>query len=390
MTLRRLIFWLHLSIGSIIGLVIAFLAATGSILAFQSQIVEWAEHGARIATPSQSPCVAPSALLENAANAEHRSPMSLTLFPDPHRPAEVAFAANAVVLIDGCDGRVIGTGASRLRGFFGSVRDLHRWIAWNGVRHETLRKIKNACVLAFLVLIASGLVLWFPRKISWQHLRPAVLFRRNLRGRAREWNWHTVFGFWLSLPLFMIALTGTIMAYGWANTLLYRVAGSPVPAERAEPGVKQLKPLNADKFPMLDASIRRAMLQDAAWKSLSMRLPSEKDSKVTFTLDDGDGGRPQQRAQLVLSLKDGHLVQWQPFAMNTRGRQWRLYARYLHTGELFGIVGRFVAFVAALSALLLVWTGFSLASRRLFSWRRRREAPRRKDVPATAQEIAHV
>lgn len=396
MTLRRLLFWLHLCTGIVVGVVIAFLAVTGCILTFQAPIVNLAERHARVVSPSSSACVAPSTLLENAAAYRHSLPTALVLYSDPHQPAEISFGPESLLLADGCSGKVIGYGAVKLRGFFASVRDLHRWVALNGVRHETLRQIKNAAVLAFLFLIVSGLVLWLPRKFTGQHLRSAVFLRGKLHGRARDWNWHTVFGFWMSLPLAAIALTGIIMAYGWANALLYRVAGSPLPpAAHSQAGRKQSKPLPVEKFALLNAAIERARMQDARWKSITMRLPSEKDREVTFTLDGGDGSKPQLRAQLVIARKDAQVMRWEPFSANSRGRQWRLYARFLHTGEIFGMAGRFIAAAAALSALLLIWTGFSLALRRLFSWKKRKfrhdKVAARKASPEPAvQEPAPV
>jgi uncharacterized iron-regulated membrane protein len=372
MTPRRLLFWIHLCIGVVIGLVVAFLATTGAILAFQLQIVAFAERGVQITSPSQGPCVAPSDLLKNAADYRNAPATSLTLFSDPHRPGEVAFGPDSVVLVNTCDGRVIGNGAGKLRGFFARVRDLHRWVAFKGVRHERLRSIKDACVLAFLFMILSGLILWFPSKLTWQHLRPAVWFRRDLFGRAREWNWHNVFGFWMAAPLAVIALSGTIMAYPWANALLYRTAGDHLPTERADSEPKRAKPLHADKFASLDVAIRAARTQDAKWQSLEMRLPSEKDPNVAFRLDEGDGSNPRQRTQLVLAQMDGHVVRAEPFSNNSPGRQWRLYVRFIHTGEMFGILGRIVALLACISAFMLVWTGFSLSLRRFASWRRRK------------------
>jgi uncharacterized iron-regulated membrane protein len=385
MTLRRLLFWVHLGIGVIIGSVVGFLAITGSILTFQPQIVALAKRGAQITSPTQSSCVAPSDLLKNASDYRHGSATSLSLFFDPHRPGEVAFGADSIVLVNTCDGRVIGNGAGKLRGFFSSVRDQHRWVALNGVRHE--QSIKDACVVAFLFMILSGLVLWFPRKLTWQHLRPAVLFRGNLRGRAREWNWHNVFGFWMAIPLSVIALSGIVMAYPWANALLYRAAGDHPPAERAEVEPKRAKPLHADKFPSLDVAIHAAMAQDAKWQSLEMRLPSEKDPNVAFRLEEGDGSNPRQRVQLVLARKDGQVVRVEPFSNNSPGRQWRLYARFVHTGEMFCVVGRIVALLACISAFMLVWTGFSLSLRRVAFWRKRKASHEKVDVTRTGRSL---
>ena len=48
------------------------------------------------------------------------------------------------------------------------------------------------------------------------------------------------------------------------------------------------------------------------------------------------------------------------------GRRLRMYARFLHTGELFGLIGQTVAALCALATIILIWTGFALAWRRFF------------------------
>jgi uncharacterized iron-regulated membrane protein len=393
MTLRRLLFWAHLVTGVAIGLVMGFLAVTGSILAFQPQIIALAERGSQIASPATSTCVAPSVALQNAADLAHRLPGALTLFSDPHRPGEVSFGTNGVVLVNSCTGQVIGSAANRLRSFFAADRDLHRWVALNGVRHEWLRSIKNACVLAFLFLIVSGLILWFPRKLTWKHLRPAIFFRPELTGRAREWNWHNVFGFWMALPLATIACTGIIMAYPWANALLFRAAGDPPPAarpktnqpvgDRAEHRAKRADSSQQGDYSSFDVLIQRAILQDPQWKTIEMRFPAERDHNTTFQIDEGDGGQPQLHAELVLSNQDARVVRWQPFSQNARGRRWRGYVRFLHTGEIFGLLGRSIAFLAVMSLLMLVWTGGMMASRRFLAARRRKTSAVAAEEPVS-------
>jgi len=371
-TIRRLLFWLHLTVGICVGVVVAFLALTGCILAFQQQAIAWAERGAQIGSPlPNSSCVPPSTLLMNASDAAHASPTAVTFFSDPHQPAQIVFGRDRLLLADACRGSVIGTGAGKLRVFFADVRDLHRWAALERDGHETLRSIKNAGSLAFGFLILSGLVLWLPRRLTKHHVRSAIVPRWKLRGRAREWNWHNVFGFWMAVPLLVIVTTGAIMSYPWANTILYKIAGSQPPTRNEADG-KTAKPLARDKWASLDASIARAKAEDPKWHSLLLRMPAEKESKLNFTVDEGSGGRPQLRSQLVIDRKEGKVLRRETFDSTPRGRQWRLIARYLHTGEIFGLIGDMVAFLAAASAFLLVWTGFSLTARRWKSWRANR------------------
>ncbi|WP_429632448.1 PepSY domain-containing protein [Tunturiibacter psychrotolerans] len=117
-TLRRLLFWVHLGVGIIIGLVIGFLAVTGSILTFQPQIIAFAERSIQLTSPTQGSCVAPSDLLKNASDYWHGSATALALFSDPHRPTEVSFGSDSVVLVNSCDGRVIGNGCRKTAWFF--------------------------------------------------------------------------------------------------------------------------------------------------------------------------------------------------------------------------------------------------------------------------------
>lgn len=364
-----MIFWLHLIVGLTVGLVVVFLAITGSILSFQSQIIAWSEHDARIAVPAAADtCLSPAAILSHAAVDQHRAPTALTLFADRHRPAEIAFGRDAL-LVNPCSGDILRRDAGKIRSFFSDVKDLHRWVAWGGTRHENLRSLKDGANLCFFFLLLSGLYLWFPRKLTWQHFKPALLFHSRLKGRARDWNLHNLFGFWVALPLLCMSLTGTIMAYPWATALLYRAAGNAPPAAKPEPEPKQVKALALERYSSLDPAIQRAMAQDPHWNSLLMRMPGEKDGPIAFTLDEGDGGKPQQRAQLSIARKDARVIRWEPFSANPRGRQWRLYARFIHSGEIFGPIGQSIALLSVLSTLVLVWTGFSLAIRRWSAWR---------------------
>jgi uncharacterized iron-regulated membrane protein len=64
------------------------------------------------------------------------------------------------------------------------------------------------------------------RKWSRQQLRSSATFRRGLPVKATLWNYRDVAGIWCGLPLFLVALTGLIMSYGWANNALYQLTRS--------------------------------------------------------------------------------------------------------------------------------------------------------------------
>jgi uncharacterized iron-regulated membrane protein len=348
-----------------VGLVMLFLAATGGLMTFQSQIMSWPERSLAASTPSTA-CVSFASLAEKARQETAQPATSLTVYSDADSPALYMVSNDAVYLIDPCTGALLEPGPSRVRAFFSHVKDLHRWVAFAGARHESLRAFKNAVNLLFVFLILSGLILWIPRQWRAANLCAISSVRPGLKGRAREWNLHNVAGLWFSIPLLAISLSGTVMGYGWANNLLYRAAGSPAPKVAEEPGAEA----HARDLSFLDSLIPIAKAQDSNWKILAVRLPKDSDKVVHFTIDDRLDNQPTARNLLTLSRK-GRVLRWEPFGALSKGRRWRLYVRFLHSGELFGMPGQLIALLSVVALLLQVWTGFSLSIRRLFAWRKR-------------------
>jgi uncharacterized iron-regulated membrane protein len=138
----------------------------------------------------------------------------------------------------------------------------------------------------------------------------------------------------------------------------------------------------------------RAEQHMPGWRSISLRLPSPTDSTLTYTLDRGDGGQPQDRAQLTLDRKTGEVVRWEPFSSLTPGRRLRSLLRFAHTGEVLGVVGQTVAGLASAAGALLVWTGLALAWRRSRAWLARRrgraitEQVTTASAPAQSQKVS--
>lgn len=385
MSARRLLFWCHLVVGLAVGTAVVFLAITGCMMSFQGQIIRFAERSLAVPAhlPLAAPCVSPSSFIKGVQEQTGEAPASVTFFADPQTPAQVAINTERVYLFDSCTGAVLQHSPSKVRAFFSRLKDLHRWVAFGGSKHESLRAIKDAANLAFGFLVLSGLILWIPRRWRAANLRTAFTVRNQLRGRARDWNLHNVAGVWLAIPLLTISLTGTIMAYGWANDLLYRAAGSPTPKAAEE---RQATPAATD-LSFLDPLVVAAKALDPAWNSLMVRVPREADKNVSFTIDDSLDNQPRSRNLLTLSRK-GKVVRWEPFGALPRGRRWRLYARFLHSGELFGAPGQAVALIATLAALLLVWTGFALSIRRFLAWRHRRARAGTRNTLTEQYEMA--
>lgn len=373
---RKIIFWLHLISGVLAGIFIFIMCVTGALLAFESNILEFAESNMRVvqAPAGDAPQLSINEIIAKVREAKpDAKPSGITLQNDKTAAVVVALGRDGQYYVNPYTGVITGEGSKGWRGFFRVVEDLHRWIALPGDGRFVGKWLNDASNFLFLFLAISGLYVWFPRHLSIKHLRPILWFRKTHSTRARNFNWHMVIGFWTSLVLIILTLTAVIMSYQWANNLLYRATGNEPPQQQGPPGGG---PNNQSEQPpyILPDNLNDLFAKAQSytnWKSISVRLPLVKDSAV-FTIDEGKYLNRFGRSTLTIDAKTGEVAKWESYGDQNSGRQLRTWVRFTHTGESGGIIGQFIGFLACIGGAFLVWTGISLALSRLGNWRARR------------------
>jgi uncharacterized iron-regulated membrane protein len=79
--------------------------------------------------------------------------------------------------------------------------------------------------------------------------------------------------------------------------------------------------------------------------------------------------RRAPRHTVVLNTGDGSVIEVQgaggPAPSASPGQNARVWFRFAHTGEQYGVIGQTLAGLASLAACFLVYTGLALAWRRL-------------------------
>lgn len=428
--MRKVLFWLHLTAGVTAGLVILIMCVTGAALAFEKQINAWLEKPeVEIAPPADgSPHLPVETILAKAKEQNPVAPSSITLRSGRTDPAEVGAGRGGTLRVNPYTGDILSrtqagqpgqANQSTARAFFRRMEDWHRWLGGTGANRNRGKAIMDAGNLVFFGIICSGLFLWLPKKFTWQHLRPSLLFRGGLSGKARDWNWHNVIGIWAWVPLVLVVGSGVIMSYPWASNLLYTMTGSPLPPQpgagpgrgggqgKIGPGEGPGRSASAKGGPAggegrgpggpgfggfgggapanwegLNVAWAKAEQQVSGWQSIRVQGSPNPNAPFTFNIDRGDGGQPQLRGTLVVG-RDGQVVNWTDFSDNSTGQKLRLLARFTHTGESLGVWGQAIAGLATAGGAVMVYTGIALALRRLFAWRRRRGQPQEDAVPIT-------
>lgn len=368
---RKILFWIHLGAGLIAGLIVLVMALTGMTMAFEPQILEAVEKNVRkVEVPEGASRMKLDELAAIASGSvKNARPAGFTVRSEADRSVVINFGKNGgAVYMNPYTGAVLG-GESATHDFLHQMEDIHRRLAWK----DKGKAVTGAANSVMLFLVISGLYLWWPRNWHWNSLKAIMIFNPRLEGKQRDWNWHNVIGFWC-LPLLLVTtLTGLIMSYTWANNLLFRLAGSePPPPQKREAGAEPGKKRSEQTAPetaraSLDVLFSNAARKSAGWESISFRLPQKPDAPATaLVLERFNFWYPKARSQITLNAVTGDEIKWEPYTSHSRGRVWRSWARYLHTGEALALPGQFLAFVGAAGAVMLVWTGFAMSWRRFF------------------------
>ncbi|HEX2252530.1 MAG TPA: PepSY-associated TM helix domain-containing protein [Thermoanaerobaculia bacterium] len=382
--LRQVVFWLHLTAGVVAGAVVLVMSVTGVLLAYEEQLVAWAERGAHAAAvpPGAERRTLATLVARAAATVPDAEPSAVLVEAESAAPVRVAFGRGRAVLVEPFTGRVLGEGAQDLRAALRTVTAWHRWLGQTDEGRDVGRAITGACNLAFLVLIVSGLYLWVPRRWNRRQVRNVAWFRGGLAAKARDFNWHNVLGLWSALPLLAVVASGVVISYPWAGDLVYRLVGEEPPAARGrgpERGRSGGGPPGGDAEAASDPAVRLAALDTAfaaavghagGWRTITVELPEGGAETVAVSVARGGRGRPDLRERLVVDPRTARVVDTETFADQSRGRRVRSWLRWIHTGEAGGVAGQTIAAVASAAAVVLVWTGIALAWRRLIPRRR--------------------
>ena len=377
MTFRKSIFWLHLSAGLSAGLIVAVMSATGAAIAFEEEILGWIDRDVRtVAVPKHA---TPLTLDEiDAAVKTQRPELRITNRIVP-RAANQAYEFRAgrvgAVYVNPYTGQVLEPKSKAAHDFLHKLEEWHRWLGMEGKGRATGKLITGVANLLFLFLCVTGVYMWWPRSWKPRAWRPAIWFVARLGGRARDFNWHNVFGCWSAIVLIAIVTSGVVMSFQWANRLVFTLAGEQVPqrgnVQQAGPRVDVPPPEPGRDKLSRDAVVQRVAAQFPQWESIAFDSGQQRGERsaiepINVVVSSKAAFQTRGRIQLAIDPYRGNVLSKVGFEDQSRGTRARIWLRFLHTGEAFGLLGKVIATIATLASLFLVYTGFALSYRRFF------------------------
>lgn len=378
MTLRKLIGQIHLWLGLASGLLVFVIAITGCIYAFQEEIQD-ATQPYRFVESQDKPFVLPSTIMHIAKQQLPGKHVHAVMYQGKTHAAKAIFYGSGTdtyyyfVYVDPYSGEVLNV-SDESHTFFRFILDGHYYL-W--LPPDIGQPIVASATLVFLVMIISGIFLWWPRNKNGRKQRFKIKW--DARWRRKNYDLHNILGFYIAVLALVFAITGLVWGFQWFSATYYAVASGGKEFVEYQSPVSKPAVVDSTQKPVLDRLWLKLKNECPATGAMELHTPDDSASCIAVNINPDpttywktDYRYFDQYSLEELSVK--HL--WGRFH-NTSASDKLMRMNYdIHVGSVLGLAGKILAFSASLIIASLPITGF------LIWWGRRNK----KTKPAKTQK----
>ena len=357
---------IHLWLGMASGLVVFVLGVTGAIYVFTDELKKVFYHDRLFVESSPTLKMSLSQLIpivEKELDGNHVSRVEIQAAPD----RSYVFRSMKLdpegfshwdyykfykrVYINPYNGNVLYVENSKNE-FFNLVLGLHmRMLFGEKVGHFVV----SYSVLIFVILLISGIVLWFPRKWNKTERNKSFKIKWSAKFKRINYDMHNVLGFYALAVLLMISLTGLTWSFDWVQNTARFVANGAKNIAKAKPVVSDSTQFrNA-----LAVDIAFSSAQETSRQAFSFLINFPAKTEGTINISSYlTSWNLHDRSQASYDRYSGKLLRSTTYEqLNTGDKMYQLNYD-LHTGAYLSLPSRILAFVASLVAACLPLTGF--------------------------------
>jgi len=365
MSLKKLVGKLHLWLGLGSGLVVFIVSVTGCILAFEQEIKSITLPFIYSSPTTNSTLLPPSTLIAKSEAAMLGQKASTIYYYEEGKSAVVRFTTKKPktvqqVYLNPYTGEVLKV--------WNMEDDFFRTIL-NGHFNLWLPKpvgsyIVSYATLIFSILLITGIILWWPKKLNKSNTDKSFKIKWNAKWRRVNYDLHNVPGFYVFFIALTIALTGMMFGVEWFNNGVYKIAslGKSKVEKRVEPLSDTSVMTATSKATILDALWLNTIKENKAPFNVSLTNPTENSKPIAVTVNVNPGTYYQSHTAFFdqhtgknfegPELFDGH-------AKELRLERFLHNLSYdIHVGEIAGLPGKIIAFVASFVCASLPVSGF--------------------------------
>lgn len=256
--------------------------------------------------------------------------------------------------------------------FFQMLLGLHR----NLLLGSTGKQIVGISVILFVILLFSGLILWWPKSRRWRTIRASLQVRWRANSFQLNYSLHRVLGVYAFPLLLFIALTGLYIAYPWMKQgVIVTLGGEPLLQKEAAAGEEVSDAFAALMREMLEKEQEKTVEDQSARFSLAellemteRYLPCEGRTSIIMASAENPRYRISKLnthnllgakvTDAVTFDRQGEMRSLERFSDLPLHRQFMAISLPLHTGEVIGLPGIILYALVSLIGCSLPVTGF--------------------------------
>lgn len=352
--LRRFNDWFHLWIGIMTGIPIIIVSLTGCMLVFEQEITAMTRSFWSVQQPKDAKTLPPSLLRQKVTEQVPDMKIRRLWYYGEGKPVKIS-PDNSDTLIFANPYTGVILAMEDHENIFDFIEDGHRnlWFP-----DKVGRQIVTWCTTIFLVLIITGIVLWWPKKWNKRELKQALMIKWKAKFKRVNYDLHNVLGFYSMFLTIVMLLTGLMMGFTFVNKTVMKLLG----AKDGKNEVVAMAPGPRE----VPASIEGKV--DYVWQSVTTELGEFEKDQISIHF-------PKEDGKSIYACTDMYNGTWRElnFDINTLAllstsqtkiaedipSKWLRRSNFsLHVGAFGGTFTKWLYFIASFICGTLPITGF--------------------------------
>lgn len=362
MTNKKIIFQIHKILGLATGLVVFIVAITGCGWAFREEI-EHLYDDYKTVTPQDLPILTPTEAKMLAQEVFPENTVHGTVFKKAGNAVEVIFydaepEFYQSVFLNPYSGKVIQVD-NHLTGFFAFILKGHMRL-W--LPKDIGEQVVGVSILLFIAIIISGFILWIPKKRKNIKQRMRFDWKKTTRWKRKNFDLHTVVGFYICSLALILAFTGSMMSYNWLKYVVYKSTGGDKEVQFIIPDNVNSSQDSVGLIP-IDSLIIKLLKENPEAEAFELHYPQASHESIYVEVSNSTG----LYYDADFRFFDQHTLE----ELTTPS----IYGTYknasvadkiqrmnydIHIGAIGGIAGKIIAFLISLLTATLPITGILL------------------------------
>ncbi len=357
---RKLFNDIHLWMGIGSGLILFVVCLTGTIYTFREEIEQLIEpEKYKVEVPESGGAMAAEAIINQLQQEPGGIISSITIPYAENQSYKVSIKQSeeegrgTTYFVNPYTAEVLGTTDSPASEFFSTVFKLHRWLL---LESAIGRPIVGVATIIFVFLIFSGWILWLPKKLK--NIRQGLKIKTSANWKRINHDLHNTLGFYASVLLLVMALTGLCWSFEWYREGLGNVLGTKVFGGKGDVESPNSTVPSENAIPLSVAELIR--ISDGVLNyegDYQISLPADSAAVVNISKNKTSFFAPASSDKLQLDQYSGEVLASDIFAEKPLNERVAASIKPLHMGYVYGTFSKILYFIACLVATSLPVTG---------------------------------